>query len=1578
MVFSWELQALRVDRRIPQRKLAEVSSRTYIQNVGRGPHGPLLSKSQLLLPVATGEHAPFGLHGTLPKGFDMDAQLGREHANACYFTPSSFNQRTIRSREYAAAALAELEQLQTAQPEVMAEVLSGGNQGARLMNTDPFQGLREVVQNADDLGATTVRFGTRTFQGCTQLVIVHDGAPVELPHVLPMIYPFYSTKRQESSLKGRFGVGLKTLGRIGQNLTVHSPPFHFGARNNHAVQVDEAPEIPEFYDPTRQHTLLTIDLDQEYDHQFLQQWFIEWAPSDLIFLDHVRSITVHDIDQGQIESVLTIQQREDAQSMALDIGEVRCNATRTSFSVDGRTWERYVCEVAVPADKARDGKATGTHTPIGIALPLDGVASGRIHVALPTKIHTNTAFSLDAQFDPSTAREELVSEPWNKWLIETSAKVIGALGVYLAQHGSPLSWYIVPVAARTNSSSSWVNTQFAEQWVKSIETFVACTTLINGKYALSSVSYCHEGADGLLTESDHLEVSGAPMLPFNMRDSGGRWREVLDTIAVSLQIELSDLLLHCNADGFIDKSPTWLLDLALRCVESSDDWDLLDSRWVPLADGVRTVALDPDVASTWLVPEASELNIVRSHQLCEVIHPSLRDPIYKPVLDWLGASANYTDEVTSEHALQAFSRRYGESPLEATHSDLLGLRDLFEQVTERQPTLLGLAVGQALMIEAFHYEEDDQGKIKTLKAMASPTEVYLPSTIADVQDTWPRAAANTADLLWASPTYADVFKTSRSLTRDTSDSSSPTSRKRGAKRFLMLLGAANVPRFVSATSNSAHQLLSAQAAAKRFLGRAQGGLKSDFLSPDLDRVVHDLRRTKTESKAKANRRKPTVAHERAIAMFHCIDSNWANIEPLSSTYAVRDYYRQKGPEVPTTWLARLIEQEWFPDTAGKLCRPSTLVIRTKVTLALYDESRFATQLGEADANSHFARALGMEVNPSATKLVTALERARDEDDQTSVVDIMRLYQALAGHCPQGQSVPSQDASVGDLTVASLRGKFGISRSRRGLIAPCMTTHMAGDWLSPTAVFMGKDIFHSRQAFVLNDRKLTPLWLALNVGTPDLAACVRELESIAKDPYTAELDATLIDIYRHMDHLLEKPTASDRRLLSNLPLLSNKSWSRKRPMHYCDFAKLPADDINLWDAPCATDQMSRFLTALGLEQLEISNRPRSKASARDDNLQLRVKEAIKILKNDLAREDEQSYRAMAPWDRLEGLTLSVHSEGELLIEVRPKDGRPVPVSVRAHADCDAMALHFDHPDVIGRHEYGGLALSRFAGANRRRAIALAWGAAWASSEDHVRGTDIQLAVDGREASLEALIQQKEKLGITGRRRISKQTDHGPFPGESSPETYQSRQLKALPDEFVFSSLLIDGVELKHAGLKAHKEKPLRDKPPESKTSSANTKAPAAARTEYDSAQLQKRAWAYVHAVFNSDGFPLADFQANRGVGADGAIGWEKFIEMKSFAREAPSQVMLTDNEFRRARECGTNFYLVMVSGLEKGYGTELRVFSDPLGSLPWSPRGYVSLGGLNKGAALILKENLTAEATDDNTPAIEDPSLLGRP
>mgnify|MGYP003456223107 FL=1 len=80
-------------------------------------------------------------------------------------------------------------------------------------------------------------------------------------------------------------------------------------------------------------------------------------------------------------------------------------------------------------------------------------------------------------------------------------------------------------------------------------------------------------------------------------------------------------------------------------------------------------------------------------------------------------------------------------------------------------------------------------------------------------------------------------------------------------------------------------------------------------------------------------------------------------------------------------------------------------------------------------------------------------------------------------------------------------------------------------------------------------------------------------------------------------------------------------------------------------------------------------------------------------------------------------------------------------------------------------------------------------------------------------------------------------------------------------------------------------------------------------------------------------------------------------MKSFARGGPAEITLTETEFRRAEESKANFYLVIISGLEEGYETELRIYINPTKHLPWTPKGHVSIGGLAKGAALVLKEVL---------------------
>ena len=267
----------------------------------------------------------------------------------------------------------------------------------------------------------------------------------------------------------------------------------------------------------------------------------------------------------------------------------------------------------------------------------------------------------------------------------------------------------MPVSATTDSSSEWLNKQFTEHWGKAIEAFKNCPSLINRQLGLEQISYCDRAIDEMLSETDHLEICGLPMLPLKMRDADGRWRTVLDALAISKVLRFKDIFTHCSEDGFEDKAPSWFLDMALRCLEADAQTHLLGSKWVPLVDGQRAETAWDEEATCWLVGESPEIDLAHRHQLARVVHPLLLQPSYSTVLEWLIDSANYIAQPSAQHALQAFARRYAESPITADRQDLLDLRDLFE-LLETDPDALGEEVGSAILIEAFSFEPTEAGR----------------------------------------------------------------------------------------------------------------------------------------------------------------------------------------------------------------------------------------------------------------------------------------------------------------------------------------------------------------------------------------------------------------------------------------------------------------------------------------------------------------------------------------------------------------------------------------------------------------------------------------------------------------------------------------------------------------------------------------------------------------------------------------------------------------------------------------------------------------------------------------------------
>ena len=191
-----------------------------------------------------------------------------------------------RTPAFARAVIEGLAAALASSPETIKEMMENALHAAADLNIGPFQGLVEVIQNADDLGATEVRFALREQGGSQQLLVVHDGLPVTCQHLLGMALPYLTTKTNRVDQRGRFGIGLKTLNRIAEAIAVHSAPYHFSGNQLSLASLDPEPGLDAFYDPAAD-TLLVLDLKADFDELALKEWFDAWEDDGLLFLGSV-------------------------------------------------------------------------------------------------------------------------------------------------------------------------------------------------------------------------------------------------------------------------------------------------------------------------------------------------------------------------------------------------------------------------------------------------------------------------------------------------------------------------------------------------------------------------------------------------------------------------------------------------------------------------------------------------------------------------------------------------------------------------------------------------------------------------------------------------------------------------------------------------------------------------------------------------------------------------------------------------------------------------------------------------------------------------------------------------------------------------------------------------------------------------------------------------------------------------------------------------------------------------------------------------------------------------------------------
>ena len=325
----------------------------------------------------------------------------------------------------------------------------------------------------------TITWGTGDAE-VPALLIAHDGTRLHLADLVAMVLPWVSNKRGDDRSTGRFGIGLNTLRAIGDGLHIHCHPYHVALERGRltvAAPLMIHPGLDDAAQEERPKTVLRIPLavDTDLKPEDIRAWLQQWGSPALLFLRSVRTVRLVRPD-GEDDVELSLSRRP-RRRRRLAVGGLEGNVNITEVHGSGNDrWLRYEAELPSPAGAVRAKKRTGATTPVSVAVPAGtSTASGAVHAGLPV-VRTALPWSINAQFDPDTARGHVRDTQWNRALLLGATSVAfpsistGAYGYPLAEAAAvSMQALCGAVTAVQNVLLVAFSSQVQELWEQALE-----------------------------------------------------------------------------------------------------------------------------------------------------------------------------------------------------------------------------------------------------------------------------------------------------------------------------------------------------------------------------------------------------------------------------------------------------------------------------------------------------------------------------------------------------------------------------------------------------------------------------------------------------------------------------------------------------------------------------------------------------------------------------------------------------------------------------------------------------------------------------------------------------------------------------------------------------------------------------------------------------------------------------------------------------------------------------------------------------------------------------------------------------
>ncbi|WP_207285982.1 sacsin N-terminal ATP-binding-like domain-containing protein [Pseudomonas sp. FW300-N2A2] len=1452
--------------------------------------------------------------------------------------------------QWARAATDRFSEIIAGQPAMFRASMKGADRGASTLSPRPFQGFIECLQNADDLGASTLHIA---YRGTPQpeLLIVHDGAPVTLAHVGAMLLPWLSTKDGDADATGRFGIGQRTLGALGGPITLHAPPFHFLMGDNGPISVEPSSDVHGIYQGHRRDTMLVIPLVESVTSEKIVEAVHELDVDSLIFLQSIRILRFHHLDDPSQNLVFAVEVTPqqcgriefDGESAIVDIQDVQL-----VLATGGRQYyRRYSTRRPLHSGKKRTNKATAASTPIGVCVPMDSSQRPlRLYDRMPLPTFTGLPIGLNAQFDPDAARSTLLPNAWNKERFVDLGQLVAWAALQAFQTDTVTAWNHVPLMAEANQGQGWAADQIRQLIVDASHVALRDQLTLqshSGATPLADIAYEDNELEALLNENDVEQLTESKVaLPRTSRDSLGRWRLVLGELARCEIVEVLDAL--DVLDGDPKRGADWYVLFATIAEQHGLFRSFIARRGLLLADGTATAL--PASTEIWvLVKTASPEALATRLGLARRLHPAYFGDDAGPVafLSKLkGLGVLFDDRDTTADVFSIFERGSSGGPpatVKLEDADLLALRNAWAEFPRERHASLGRKVGQWIELKATWY--DAKGRQET--GWARPVDMYLPAAIDREVDSFAKAAGRAPGLKWVDGEYAKVLK-------QTSGRSAI-----GAQRLLSAWGVAREPRLIkpldervlyTRDTRPASPIATRMRTAEQLQSIRTGGtfthLLDDHWSPDADAVAEDIARASIKT-----RRKRGAALLATLSRVW--DKRYSEFSTAFTTYGYNGW--QRGVEIRATWLARLADIKWMPDAGNGLQRPSDLQLQIPGRSPIPSERSFTVAKVDSQIQrSGVLAALGVKAGPTQRDLVDRLRALRKEPVTAVIVaEALATYQLLAASLrDRSDGVPD-----GRMTAAQLKNAFRAGSERLGLL-------LVGDaWQSPETLLRGPAIFGSRRVFAPHVEGLEPLWITLGVSLPVASDAIAVLREIASGrPSPKDLGVAIRALTLVSEGIVDM-SPQMRATLRRLPLWTGTEWTSERPVYALEGEALltnaPAN-MKVW-RPGLTSfaAISSLLEPLGVVCLSPSDfRPASVPAygmAEGEGIRAIFAKAVALLKQELVRADQTLLDGLTvEWEQL--ITAPVVVDPNLSIVADLLSGQ-VRLPARAHVGREPLCLIVRSPLDAGTSEGAGGAIASLFDGDRQKA-AWAWAAVWPRA---VAGEQAEGAVlpktraepgDGQER-LDQLLKQ-----VT--RRSKGKTPPG-IPGTKADiysSSVQVRKLRELDDLDPSAGTIVNGGATPSGNLvfaKRQKATGKREYDPDALKDGSNESPPQ--RTVLPpTSDRERMALEVVRCALRLDAQQLNDLRNARGVGVDAIDELRQCYEIKMSSDSAiPNDITLTASEVEAARK-DPDFFLAVVSGLEDGAGKlRVRFIFNPLTQLDVRVRGDLTLTGVSRAEAL---------------------------